>query len=62
MTAVGKDFLSPKSDLIFKLLFGDERNIELLTDFLKSVLRLPIDDYDEVTIVDPHLLPYRTWK
>jgi predicted transposase/invertase (TIGR01784 family) len=49
-------FLSPKSDLIFKLLFGDERSIELLTDFLKSVLLLPADDYDEVTIVDPHLL------
>jgi len=49
-------FLSPKSDLIFKLLFGDERSVELLTDFLKSVLRLPADDYDEVTIVDPHLL------
>ena len=54
---MGNDFLSPRSDLIFKLLFGDERNIELLTDFLKSVLRLPADDYDEVTIVDPHLLP-----
>jgi predicted transposase/invertase (TIGR01784 family) len=50
-------FLSPRSDLIFRLLFGDERNIELLTDFLKSVLRLPDDDYEEVTIVDPHLLP-----
>jgi len=49
-------FLSPKSDLIFKLLFGDERTIDLLTDFLKSVLRLSADDYDEVTIVDPHLL------
>jgi len=54
---MGNDFLSPRSDLIFKLLFGDERNIELLTDFLKSVLRLPAEDYDEVTIVDPHLLP-----
>jgi len=52
-----KNFLSPRGDLIFKLLFGDERNIELLTDFLKSVLRLPADEYDEVTIVDPHLLP-----
>jgi len=49
-------FLSPKSDIMFKLLFGDERSVELLTDFLKSVLRLPADDYDEVSIVDPHLL------
>ena len=27
----------------------------MLTDFLKSVLRLPADDYDEVTLIDPHL-------
>ncbi|MDR0469518.1 MAG: Rpn family recombination-promoting nuclease/putative transposase [Peptococcaceae bacterium] len=49
-------FLPPKSDLVFKLLFGDIRSIDLLTDFLKSVLRLPADEYDEVSIVDPHLL------
>ena len=49
-------FLSPKSDLIFKLLFGNIRSVDLLTDFLKAVLRLPADEYDEVTIVDPHLL------
>ena len=52
---VSGEFLSPKSDVIFKLLFGDERSNELLTDFLKSVLRLPENDYDEVTIIDPHL-------
>ncbi|MCL1793959.1 MAG: Rpn family recombination-promoting nuclease/putative transposase [Oscillospiraceae bacterium] len=49
-------FLSPKSDIIFKLLFGDERSIDMLTDFLKAVLRLPADEYEEVIIVDPHLL------
>jgi len=53
------DFLSPKSDIIFKLLFGDERSNEILTDFLKSVLRLPAEDYEEVFIVDPHLKPER---
>jgi len=51
-----KKFLSPKSDLIFKLLFGDERSIEILTDFLKAVLDIPESDYEDVTIVDPHLL------
>jgi len=50
-------FLSPRNDLIFKLLFGDERSIDMLTDFLKSVLRIPAEDYDVLTIVDPHLLP-----
>jgi len=53
---MGDGFLSPKSDIVFKLLFGDERSIDFLTDFLKSVLRLPAEDYEDVTIVDPHLL------
>ncbi|MDR1663557.1 MAG: Rpn family recombination-promoting nuclease/putative transposase [Clostridiales bacterium] len=48
--------LSPKSDIIFKLFFSDERNIDLLRDFLKSVINLPEDDYNEITILDPHLL------
>lgn len=51
-----KDLLSPKSDIIFKLLFGDEKSIEILTDFLKAVLDIPQSDYEDVTIVDPHLL------
>jgi len=53
---MGKDFLSPKSDIIFKLLFGDDKSIEILTDFLKAVLDIPESDYEDVTIVDPHLL------
>ena len=48
--------LSPKVDIIFKLLFGDERSIEILIDFLKAVLNLPDDEFEDVTIVDPHLL------
>ena len=51
-----KDFLPPKSDVVFRLLFGDIRNVDLLSDFLKSVLTLPADDFSEITIVDPHLL------
>ena len=44
-----------KSDIIFKLFFADKRNIEFLTDFLKSALSIPIEEYEEVIIVDPHL-------
>jgi len=51
-----KNLLSPKSDIVFKLLFGDEKSIEILTDFLKAVLDIPESDYEDVTIVDPHLL------
>jgi len=53
---VNKTYLSPKSDIVFKLLFGDEKSIDILTDFLKAVLDIPEEDYEDVTIVDPHLL------
>ena len=51
-----KEFLSPKSDLVFKWLFGDDRHIDLLTGFLTAVLDLPADEYAEAGIVDPTML------
>ena len=36
-------------------MFGDPRNIELLADFLKSVLDIPEDEYREIAIVNPYL-------
>jgi predicted transposase/invertase (TIGR01784 family) len=53
---MSKDILPPKSDIVFKLLFGDQHNADLLIDFLKSVLKLQDDEYTEITIVDHHLL------
>ncbi len=47
--------LLPKMDVIFKLLFGDKRNSDILIDFLKSVLDLPEDEYVFITVVDPQL-------
>jgi len=36
-----RKILPVKSDVIFRMFFADERNVDLLTGFLKSVLRLP---------------------
>lgn len=47
--------LPPKVDVVFKLLFADTRNEDILTDFLKSILNLPEDEYESVFIVDPQL-------
>ena len=33
--------LSPRNDIVFKLFFGDARNTDPLTDFLKAALDLP---------------------
>src|SRR5699024_11911883 len=49
------NILSPKMDIIFKMLFGDKRNIDILTDFLKSILRIPEEEYESITIIDPQL-------
>ena len=46
--------LPVKRDVIFKIYFADERNIEFLTDFLKATLPIPAEEYDEITIIDPH--------
>jgi predicted transposase/invertase (TIGR01784 family) len=44
-----------KSDLIFKLTFGDYRYIEIMRAFLIAALDIPAEEYDGLEIVDPHL-------
>jgi len=44
-----------KSDILFHLFYSDERNQEQLIQFLKSMLRLPDEDYQNLVISDPHL-------
>ncbi|MCL2174917.1 MAG: Rpn family recombination-promoting nuclease/putative transposase [Treponema sp.] len=52
-----KSFLHVKNNSVFRMFFADERNQDLLISFLKSVVKLPDDDYNEIVITDPHLLP-----
>jgi predicted transposase/invertase (TIGR01784 family) len=56
MPASDIQILSPKSDMIFRRIFGVQENADILGGFLKSVLDLPEDEYERLTIVDPHLL------
>ncbi len=46
-----------KSDLVFRIFFADERNKEDLLCLLKAILCIPENEYDEIEIIDPHLLP-----
>lgn len=48
-------YLPPKSDLIFKKIFGDPKNIEILTAFLKSTLDINHDEYEKIILTDTHL-------
>ena len=50
-----KSLLPVKSDFVFKLIFGDQRNVDILAAFLKSVLDIPDEEYDRLTIVDPYI-------
>ncbi|MDR2181696.1 MAG: Rpn family recombination-promoting nuclease/putative transposase, partial [Treponema sp.] len=47
--------LRPKTDFVFKLIFGDPRNIDILEAFLKAALDIPEDEYRNLVIVDPFL-------
>jgi predicted transposase/invertase (TIGR01784 family) len=47
-------FFAPTNDFVFKMIFGDERNIDILADFLQAVLDLPPDEYERIKLVDPH--------
>jgi hypothetical protein len=42
--------LSPKYDVVFKNIFV-EKHISVLADFLKTVLDLPEDDYQEIRVI-----------
>jgi len=48
-------YVRDNSFLGIKLLFGDKRNIEILKEFLKSILNLQADEYEKVTLEDTHL-------
>ena len=54
---MAKEPLSPKNDLVFKLLFGEPSRLNLLRSFLQAVLDLPAEEYDRLVIVDPTLRP-----
>jgi predicted transposase/invertase (TIGR01784 family) len=47
--------VSPLTDYAFSLLFGDQRNIEVLEGFLKTILDIPPEEYDSLTIMSPFL-------
>jgi len=45
--------LKRTNDLVFKMLFGAEQNIDILEDFLKAALQLSEDEYSHLQIINP---------
>jgi len=48
-------FISPLEDYAFKQIFGEQQNIENTRAFLKTLLDVPADEYDRLTVVSPNL-------
>ncbi|GBU25119.1 hypothetical protein R83H12_01758 [Fibrobacteria bacterium R8-3-H12] len=49
------ELLSPKVDIIFKLLFGDERNKDLTINFISAVLGYKDGELENIFFYDTHL-------
>ncbi|MCL2468583.1 MAG: Rpn family recombination-promoting nuclease/putative transposase [Micrococcales bacterium] len=49
-------FVPPHYDLLFKKVFSDERNTDLLVELLRPVLSLPDEDCTAVALPDTHTL------
>jgi predicted transposase/invertase (TIGR01784 family) len=47
--------VSPLYDFAFAEIFGNQRNIDNTIGFLKTLLDIPEDDYDRLTVVNPIL-------
>lgn len=48
--------MSPKNDFVFKLLFGDEKNKDLLIELLNSILKIPHDELEDIELINTELL------
>jgi predicted transposase/invertase (TIGR01784 family) len=44
-----------KSDLIFKMVFGDHRNVDILRAFLVAALKMPDEEFETIEILNPYL-------
>ena len=48
--------MSPKVDFVFKLIFGDEKNKDLLIALLSAILRVPAEEFEGIEIINSELL------
>ncbi|MDR3073340.1 MAG: Rpn family recombination-promoting nuclease/putative transposase [Deltaproteobacteria bacterium] len=49
--------LSPKDDFVFRKLFGDQNHVDMVLSFLKTFVDLPDDEYADIAVVSPNLVP-----
>ena len=49
--------LSPRIDVVFKMLFTPKSNEDILTDFLAAVLDIDPEDINDVKVLNGEILP-----
>ena len=54
---MGRNIVKAKLDVIFKRLFADEDNLDLLHDFLSSLLEIPHDSITNIVVQNPEIMP-----
>ena len=52
-----KSKVTPKLDLVFKKIFGDVRNTDILADFLATVLGINPSEITDIEILDNEVVP-----
>jgi predicted transposase/invertase (TIGR01784 family) len=50
------ELMSPKIDFVFKRLFGDDKNKDILMAFLSAVLKIPKPEFTGIKIINSELL------
>lgn len=51
------NLVSPKSDVMFKKLFGSKENLHLLKDLLSTIIEIPVEEIDKITLENTEQLP-----
>ncbi|MCM1054779.1 MAG: Rpn family recombination-promoting nuclease/putative transposase [Bacteroides sp.] len=49
--------LSAKYDIVFKKMFSDKNNVDLLKHFLSNILSLPIASITDIEVTNPEIVP-----
>ena len=49
--------LSPKLDIVFKMLFGNEKNKDILKSFLSDMLEIPEEELHNIHVKNPEIEP-----
>lgn len=52
-----KSKVTPKLDLVFKKIFGNVKNTDILADFLATVLDIGVNEITSIEILDNEIIP-----